>query len=122
MPSASPSATTTIRTSSSSEPDADDPRSKGLVRFVLGSRLALVRGGVGGRGVGFAFGGGVALGGGSGLWGRVAGGIGGGGGIRIRVGIRLNDRLVGSIGQRLLVDGLPRHLVVRGGGSLGGGI
>src|SRR4051812_4779216 len=42
IPSASPSATTTIRTSSSSEPDADDPRSsKALVRFVLGIRVAL---------------------------------------------------------------------------------
>src|SRR3954447_23515326 len=42
IPSASPSATATIRTSSRSEPDADEPRSsKALVRFVLGIRVAL---------------------------------------------------------------------------------
>src|SRR4051812_9495230 len=74
MPSASPSATATMRTSSSSEPEADE---------ALGNS---------GRGV-------VGAGGG-----RL-------GGVRLR-------RLV----ERLRVDGLARHLGVRGGCALGRGI
>src|SRR3954454_13525687 len=96
MPSASPSATTTIRTSSSSEPDADAPRSfKGLARVVLGFRVGL------GGSAGVALGGGVGLG----LGGRSLG-----------LGALVD---LGGLGERLLVDGLARDLVVGRGGGLG---
>src|SRR5215210_4259933 len=74
MPSASPSATATIRTSSRSEPEADEPlaNSAGGVVGAAGGRL---------------------------------------GGVRLR-------RLV----ERLRVDGLARHLGVRGGRGFGRGI
>src|SRR3954451_16053350 len=74
MPSASPSATATIRTSSSSEPEADE---------ALGNS------------------------------GRAVVGAGGG---------RLGGVRLGGLVERLRVDGLARHLRVRGGCGLGRGI
>src|SRR3954452_4365252 len=97
MPSARPSATTTIRTSSSSEPGADAPRSlKGLVRVALGIFVGL--------------GGGVRLAPGSGI-GLVGGSLGLCGLVDLR-----------SLGERLLVDGLAGNLVVGLGGGLRGRI
>src|SRR3954462_9667213 len=115
MPSASASATTTIRTSSSSELDADDfLPSKGLFRVAFTG------------GLGPALGGGGLLGGRSLLGGRRLG---------RRVCVRRRGRLgsvcvrrrgrLGSVRgllERLLVDGLARHLVVGRRGGLGGGI
>src|SRR5215218_7700359 len=74
IPSASPSATATMRTSSRSEPEADEPLAKS------------------GRGV-----------------------VGAAGG-------RLGGVRLGGLVERLRVDGLARHLGVRGGRGLGRGI
>src|SRR4051794_23599249 len=104
MPRASASATTMIRTSSSSELDADDLLSESLFRVVFTGGLCV------------ALGGGGLLGGRSLNGGRLLG-LGGspgvGGGRRLRVGGLLD---------RLLVDRLARHLLVGRGGRLGGGV
>src|SRR4051794_25392486 len=104
MPSASPSATTTIRTSSSSELDADDfLPSKGLFRVAFTG------------GPGLALGGGGLLGDGSLVGGRRLG---------RSVCVRGRGRLRGVRGllERLLVDRLARHLRIGRRGRLGGGI
>src|SRR5215213_7522617 len=74
MPSASPSATATIKTSSSSEPEADEPLANS------------------------------------------------GGGVVGAAGGRLGGVRLGSVVERLRVDGLARHLGVRGRRDLGRGI
>src|SRR3954453_20869059 len=104
MPSASPSATTTIRTSSRSELDADDfLPSKGLFRVAFTG------------GLGLALSGGGLLGGRSLLGGLCLG---------RSVCVRGRSRLGGvrALLERLLVYRPARHLVVGRRGHLGGGI
>src|SRR6188472_60734 len=101
MPRASASATTTIRTSSSSELDADDfLPSKGLFRVAFTGRLGLALGG-GGRLGGRSLRGRRLIGRSVNVRGSIGGGVRGG---RIPLG--------GGLLDRLLVDRLARHLVV----------
>src|SRR5688572_16650959 len=106
MPSARPSATATMSTSSRRELEADEPDL---------SRATLLRVVVGRRGLG-----GLGL-----LDGGRLGRLGG----LSRLGLRgldlldlLDRRDVGRVGERLLVDGVARHLAVRRRRDLGRGI
>src|SRR3954469_25337467 len=113
MPSASASATTTIRTSSSSELDADDffP-SKGLFRVGFTRRHGLALGGGGLLGA-RSLRGGRLLGRSVCVRGSLA---------RGRRGLGRNGTRVCGLLDRLLVDRLARHLAVGRRGRLGGGI